>query len=79
MDGLEKLTIVIPTYGRHDFVRRQIGYWSSSPVTVHIMDGSQDPIESKILEKLSPNIKYRHSNDDFFSRMRAATELINTP
>ena len=79
MDGLEKLSIVIPTYGRHDFVRRQIGYWSNSPVTVHIMDGSPDPIESEFLENLAPNIKYRHSNDDFFTRMRAATELINTP
>ena len=79
MDGLEKLSIVIPTYGRHDFVRRQIGYWSDSPVTVHIMDGSSHPIESESLENLSSNIKYRHSNDDFFTRMRAATELINTP
>ena len=79
MDGLEKLSIVIPTYGRHDFVRRQISYWSDSPVTVHIMDGSPDPIESKILEKLSPNIKYRHSNDDYFARMQSATDLIDTP
>ena len=79
MDGLEKLSIVIPTYDRHDFVRRQIGYWSNSLVAVLIMDGSPHPIESEFLENLAPNIKYRHSNDDFFTRMRAATELINTP
>ena len=79
MDGLEKLSIVIPTYGRHDFVRRQITYWSDSPVTVHIMDGSPDPIASEFLVNLPPNIKYRHSNDDFFARMCAATDAIDTP
>jgi glycosyltransferase domain-containing protein len=79
VDGLEKLSIVIPTYGRHDFVRRQISYWSDSAVTVHIMDGSPDPIESEFLVNLPPNIKYRHSNDDFFARMCAATEVIDTP
>ena len=79
MDGLEKLSIVIPTFGRHDFVRRQIGYWSNSSATIHIMDGSPDPIGQKDLENLSSNIKYHHSKDDFFARMRAATDLISTP
>jgi len=75
---LDKLSIVIPTYDRHDFVRRQISYWSNSDVTVHIMDGSPVPIGQEYLEDLAPNIKYHHSNDDFFSRMRSATELIDT-
>ena len=79
MDGLEKLSIVILTYGRHDFVRRQIDYWSNSPVTIHIVDGSPDPIRQKDLENLSTNIKYHHINDDYFARMRAAIELVETP
>ena len=79
MDGLEKLSIVIPTFGRHDFVRRQIGYWSNSSATIHIMDGSPDPIGTKDLENLSTNIHYHHTSDDFFARMRVAAGLINTP
>jgi glycosyltransferase domain-containing protein len=79
VDGLEKLSIVIPTFGRHDFVRRQIGYWSDSSATIHIMDGSPDPIGTKDLENLSTNIHYHHTNDDFFARMRVAAGLINTP
>jgi glycosyltransferase domain-containing protein len=79
VDGLEKLSIVIPTFGRHDFVRRQIGYWSNSSATIHIMDGSPDPIGTKDLENLSTNIHYHHTNDDFFARMRVAAGLINTP
>ena len=79
MDGLEKLSIVIPTYGRPDFVRRQINYWSNCAVIVHIMDGSSDPLAQSDLEFLPSNIKYHHSTDDFFVRMRTATELIDTP
>ena len=79
MDGLEKLSIVILTYGRHDFVRRQIDYWSNSPVTIHIVDGSPDLMRHKDLENLSTNIKYHHINDDYFARMRAAIELVETP
>ena len=78
MSVLEKLSIVIPTYDRHDFVRRQIGYWANSDVTVHIMDGSPVPMSQEYLEDLTPNIKYHHSNDDFFSRMQSATELVDT-
>ena len=79
MDGLEKLSIVIPTYGRHDFVRRQISYWSDSPVTVHIMDGSPTPLIQTGMESIPSNVKYHHSTDDFFGRMRRATELVDTP
>jgi glycosyltransferase domain-containing protein len=42
------------------------------------MDGSPIPIGQEYLEDLAPNIRYHHSNDDFFSRMRSATELIDT-
>ncbi len=79
MSVLEKLSIVIPTYDRHDFVLRQISYWSYSDVTVHIMDGSPVPISQEYLEDLAPNIKYHHSNDDFFTRMHKATDLVDTP
>jgi glycosyltransferase domain-containing protein len=79
VDDLEKLSIVIPTYCRHDFVRRQFKYWLNTNVVVHVMDGSPDPIGMKDLENLSTNIHYHHIDDDYFARMRAATVLIDTP
>ena len=79
MAGLEKLSIVIPTFGRPDFVRRQISYWSNCAVTVHIMDGSPISLIQTGMESIPSNVKYHHSTDDFFGRMRRATELIDTP
>jgi len=40
---LRELTIVIPTYNRPLELERAIEYWRDTPVTVHILDGSDDP------------------------------------
>ena len=79
MDGLEKLSIVIPTYGRQEFVKRQIEYWSESTATVFIMDGSPQALLREYGEEFASNIRYIHSHSDFFSRMQQATKLIETP
>ena len=79
MDGLEKLSIVIPTYGRQGFVKRQIEYWSGSTTTVFIMDGSPQALLLEHGEEFASNIRYIHSRSDFFSRMEQATKLIKTP
>ena len=79
MDGLEKLSIVIPTYGRQEFVKRQIEYWSGSTATVFIMDGSPQALLREYSEEFASNIRYIHSHSDFFSRMQQATNLIETP
>ena len=79
MDGLEKLSIVIPTYGRQEFVKRQMKYWSGSTATVFIMDGSPQALLLEHGEEFASNICYIHSSSDFFSRMQQATKLIKTP
>ena len=38
---LRELTIVIPTYNRPLELERSIEYWRDTPVTVHILDGSE--------------------------------------
>jgi len=40
---LSQLTIVIPTYNRPLALERSIEYWRDTPVTVHILDGSEKP------------------------------------
>jgi glycosyltransferase domain-containing protein len=40
---LSELTIVIPTYNRPLELERAIEYWRDTPMTVHILDGSDKP------------------------------------
>ena len=40
---LAHLTLVIPTYNRPLELERVIEYWRDTPVTVHILDGSDKP------------------------------------
>ena len=41
---LSELTIVIPTYNRPLELERAIEYWRDIPLTVHILDGSPNPL-----------------------------------
>ncbi len=39
-----RLSVLIFSFNRHDFLRRQILYWADKPVDLLIADGSQDPL-----------------------------------
>lgn len=39
-----RLSVLIYSFNRHDFLRRQIFYWADKPVDLLIADGSQDPM-----------------------------------
>ncbi len=43
-DRQHQLSVLIYTFSRHDFLRRQILYWADKPVDLLIADGSQDPL-----------------------------------
>lgn len=76
-DALERLTVVIPTYGRPDFVRRQVGFWAGSPVRLVIVDGS--PNELRVRGLISPsNVTYIHMDGDFHSRMLHLSEEVSS-
>ena len=75
---LEKLTIVLPSFERQDFLIRFINYWSNKLVKVIIMDGSKKSLDQKIIENLEKNIKYYHLPKSFYERMYKATVLVNT-
>ena len=72
---LSRVTIVIPTFGRPQFVERQIEYWSDSHARVVILDGSKEKITR---DRFPLNITYLHQTDGFLQRLRTATEIVNT-
>jgi len=47
--GLSKLTVVIPTISRPEFVKRQIIFWSQFDAQVRILDGAKTPIDTSQL------------------------------
>ena len=72
---LDDLTIVIPSFGRQEFLARQIAYWRGSRAHILILDGTQNPMS---LHDCPVNVDYRHTPIDFFQRMNLAADLITT-
>ena len=57
---LSQLTVVIPTCNRPLELERSIEYWRNTPVTVHILDGSDKPWFPVGLLPSALNITYHH-------------------
>jgi len=76
MSLLSKLSIVIPTFNRPEYVMRSIRYWSDYDVTVHVLDGSQVPI--KDLSLLESNINYHHLPISLMERLYKSIKLVDT-
>lgn len=81
LGSLAKLTIVILSYGRQDFLLRQVVYWKGTAVKLVIADGSPQAISDNVLEVFStqPNLKYLHMPDTHSARARMAAKYIHTP
>lgn len=73
--NLSRVTIVIPTLGRPEFVERQIAYWSNSQAKIIILDGSKEKITR---DSFPLNITYVHQTNGFLQRLRTATGMVNT-
>ena len=75
--GLSDLTVIIPTYLRGEYVRRQFAYWRDSDAKVVILDGSPEPIE--IPDELeADNVRYVHSGKSFTERLSTAGRFVTT-
>ena len=81
IEELSLLTVVIPSYGRQEFLLRQCAYWHGSGASVLIVDGSPKPLEEQVQYLLSGlgDITYLHSATSFMDRLKQASRLINTP
>lgn len=80
---LSELTVLIPTCNRPLELERAIEYWRETPVTVHIVDGSEKPwFEIGLLLNI-PTITYHHLPrmlgeeilDNYSRRLKFATTL----
>ena len=78
MSLLEKLTIVIPSYNRPEFLKRSINFWDKTDVNVVIIDGSETGLCENFLFTTSSNIKYIHSFTSFANRLKIAISNVNT-
>lgn len=78
MDNLNKLTIVIPTRNRQKLAIRNMEYWSGKNVNIIVIDGSDSPILSNIVERCGSNIAYHYLAETFPTRLSFAAHLIKT-
>lgn len=78
MPVLSKLTVIIPTYNRYKYLLRSMTYWSGMEITVHVLDGSKNPVENDILSNLASNIQYHHLPIPILDRLKIAVNLVNT-
>lgn len=74
---LARITIVIPTIERREFVIRQFKYWMQTPIKIVILDGASSPIEIPSQYR-APNLRYIHSPTQFHERLAKAPGLIDT-
>ncbi len=75
---LEKLTIVIPTFGRQEFISRQIDYWSESSVSLIILDGSTHPWSGKNKIASDSKLIYHHSPVSIQKRLGESLYFVTT-
>lgn len=75
MNILSKLTIVIITYNRQNFIERQLEYWKDIPISLMIIDGSNTPLNNECLKNSYPNLTYIHSFTSFSERIGIASKL----
>jgi len=72
---LYKLTIVILTFNRPQYILRSMKYWSGKGPIVHVLDGSVESISSKDLANMESNIRYHHMPVSYNERFVYAQNL----
>jgi glycosyltransferase domain-containing protein len=75
---LSKLTLVIPTYNRQQYAVRNMQYWSGRGITLHVVDGSSQPIRENIINSFSENIFYHHLPIPLVDRLSFIMENLQT-
>jgi glycosyltransferase domain-containing protein len=76
--GLSRLTVVIPTISRPEFVKRQITFWSQFDAQVRILDGAATAIDLSQFGQIPGNVQYFHEPQKFNERLSNAWKHVNT-
>lgn len=79
--SLSLLTVVIPCYGRQDFLLRQCVYWHGSGVSVVIVDGSPQALAESVQKTIHGlgDVTYLHAAISMMDRLKLACDHICTP
>ena len=79
--ALERLTILVPTRERQDFLIRLVAVWGGTPVRLVLVDGSDHSISAAHREviELAENVSYVHSPLSYPERMKLAGSFVSTP
>ena len=78
MASLADLTLVIPAYNRPAYLERQIDFWSATDVRLCILDGSKESAPQSLIDRMGPNVYYRHLPIGFNERLVMACDLVQT-
>ena len=78
MGTLADLTLVIPAYNRPAYLERQIYFWSQKDVKLCILDGSRESAPQVLIDRMGPNVYYRHLPIGFNERLVMACDLVQT-
>ena len=76
---LEKITIVIPTFKRQEYILRTMEYWSGKGAKVMVLDGTDQAIPAELLSHIEDNVRYHHMPVSFAKRIDHARAMIETP
>ncbi|SVB07161.1 uncharacterized protein METZ01_LOCUS160015, partial [marine metagenome] len=78
---LSRLTVVVLSKSRPEYLLRQAVFWSGSPVRLLIMDGSDEPLPDGARDLLAreTGIDYHHRPSSISARFTEASHLIETP
>jgi glycosyltransferase domain-containing protein len=78
---LEKLTVVVPCYGRQDFLLRQCAYWHGTGARLIIVDGSEEalPLGTQGLMARLGDVWYLHASISMMERLKLAADRLETP
>jgi glycosyltransferase domain-containing protein len=75
MTILSKLSIVIISYNRQNFILRQLEYWKDIPVSIIVIDGSFLSLKKEVLNNRYTNLNYIHSSTSFAERIGIAAKI----
>ena len=76
----EKLTIIVPTFGRPKFVERVVQYSNLFGLKVVIADGSPKSLDIETIRAIekSKHIKYFRDKSDMPARIKNAAKIVQT-
>ena len=78
LTNLERLTSVIPSRNRQEYLLRAIKVWSNTPVQLLLLDGTATPLELNETVVNSGKIQYKHLVVPLEQRLGKSTEFITT-